>query len=67
MAANEAGPLYQGAFGRRDVENGPAMTSDTVFRIASMTKAITSVAAMQLVEEDGSVSTRRCPISASRP
>ena len=51
MAASEAGPLYQGAFGRRDVENGPAMTSDTVFRIASMTKAVTSVAAMQLVEE----------------
>src|SRR6185369_13324094 len=52
MAANEAGPLYyEGAFGRRDVANGPAMTPDTVFRIASMTKAITSVAAMQLVEE----------------
>ena len=27
------------------------MTLDTVFRIASMTKAVTSVAAMQLVEE----------------
>jgi CubicO group peptidase (beta-lactamase class C family) len=51
MAANEAGPLYEGAFGQRDTVNGPAMTSDTVFRIASMTKAITSVAAMQLVEE----------------
>jgi CubicO group peptidase (beta-lactamase class C family) len=51
VAAGEAGPLYEGAFGRRDVENGPAMTPDTVFRIASMTKAVTSVAAMQLVEE----------------
>src|SRR3954452_13365364 len=51
MAASEAGPLYEGAFGRRDVENGPAMTPDTVFRIASMTKVVTSVAAMQLVEE----------------
>jgi CubicO group peptidase (beta-lactamase class C family) len=51
MAASEAGPLYEGAFGLRDVANGPAMTLDTVFRIASMTKAITSVAAMQLVEE----------------
>jgi methyl acetate hydrolase len=51
MAASDAGPLYEGAFGRRDVENGPAMTLDTVFRIASMTKAVTSVAAMQLVEE----------------
>src|SRR3954470_4960755 len=51
MATSADGPLYEGAFGRRDVENGPAMTLDTVFRIASMTKAITSVAAMQLVEE----------------
>lgn len=51
MAVNEAGPLYEGAFGRRDVATGPAMTLDTVFRIASMTKAVTSVAAMQLVEE----------------
>jgi methyl acetate hydrolase len=51
MAASETGSLYEGAFGRRDVVNGPAMTPDTVFRIASMTKAVTSVAAMQLVEE----------------
>src|SRR3954468_3792493 len=51
MAASDAGPLYEGAFGRRDAESGAAMTTDTVFRIASMTKAVTSVAAMQLVEE----------------
>ena len=51
MAASEAGPVYQGAFGLRDLANGPAMTLDTVFRIASMTKAITCAAAMQLVEE----------------
>ena len=51
MAASATGPLYEGAFGQRDVANGPAMTPDTVFRIASMTKAVTSVAAMQLVEE----------------
>jgi methyl acetate hydrolase len=51
MAASAAGLLYQGAFGQRDVADGPAMTLDTVFRIASMTKAITSVAAMRLVEE----------------
>ena len=30
---------------------GPAMTLDTVFRIASMIKPVTSVAAMQLVEQ----------------
>ena len=51
MAATDDGPVYEGAFGVRDVGGGPAMTLDTVFRIASMTKAITCVAAMQLVEE----------------
>ena len=52
MAATESGTLYEGAFGQRDIVHGPAMTRDTVFRIASMTKAVTSVAAMQLVEQD---------------
>ena len=51
MAATDKGLLYAGAFGRRVLDNGPAMTLDTVFRIASMTKAVTSVAAMQLVEQ----------------
>ena len=51
MAATDDGIMYEGAFGLRDLENGPAMTRDTVFRIASMTKAVTSVAAMQLVEQ----------------
>lgn len=51
MAASDAGPIYEAAFGVRDLTSGPAMTLDTVFRIASMTKAITSVAAMRLVEE----------------
>jgi len=52
VAATESGTLYEGAFGQRDIVHGPAMTRDTVFRIASMTKAVTSVAAMQLVEQD---------------
>ena len=43
--------IYEGAFGMRDLDAGGTMTLDTVFRIASMTKAITSVAAMQLVEQ----------------
>jgi methyl acetate hydrolase len=51
MAATDNGILYEGAFGTRDLAKGPAMTRDTVFRIASMTKAVTSVAAMQLVEQ----------------
>src|SRR6516162_8206816 len=51
MAATDNGLLYEGVFGTRDLGKGSAMTRDTVFRIASMTKAVTSVAAMQLVEQ----------------
>jgi CubicO group peptidase (beta-lactamase class C family) len=51
MAATDADVLYEGAFGVRALDQPAAMTLDTVFRIASMTKAITSVAAMQLVEQ----------------
>jgi methyl acetate hydrolase len=51
VAADANGVIYEGAFGKRAVSGGAAMTTDTVFRIASMTKAITSVAAMQLVEQ----------------
>jgi methyl acetate hydrolase len=43
--------LYQGAFGVADVSTGRALTADALFRIASMTKPITSAAAMQLVEQ----------------
>jgi methyl acetate hydrolase len=50
MAATDKGILYEGAFGTRDLGKGPEMTLDTIFRLASMTKAVTSVAAMQLVE-----------------
>jgi CubicO group peptidase (beta-lactamase class C family) len=39
------------AFGKADVEAGRPMRTDTVFRIASQTKALTSVAVMMLVEE----------------
>ena len=51
MAATDKGVLYEGAFGVRALDQSAPMTVDTVFRIASMTKAITSVAAMQLVEQ----------------
>ena len=51
MAATDKGLLYEGAFGTRDLGKGPAMTLDSFFRIASMTKAVTCVAAMQLVEQ----------------
>jgi methyl acetate hydrolase len=43
--------LYQGAFGVADVSTEHALTSQALFRIASMTKPITSVAAMQLIEQ----------------
>ncbi|HEY1794640.1 MAG TPA: serine hydrolase domain-containing protein [Stellaceae bacterium] len=51
MAVDEGGLIYEGAFGQRALPGGAPMTMDTVFRIASMTKAITSVAALQLVEQ----------------
>lgn len=51
MAVDERGLIYDGAFGQRALPDGAPMTMDTVFRIASMTKAVTSVAALQLVEQ----------------
>jgi len=51
LAADDKGLIYEGAFGVRDLDTSGAMRLDTLFRIASMTKAITSVAAMQLVEQ----------------
>jgi CubicO group peptidase (beta-lactamase class C family) len=43
--------LYQGAFGVADVATGRPLTADALFRIASMTKAVTSLALMQLIEQ----------------
>lgn len=43
--------VYEKAFGWADKEAGRRMTTDTIFRIASQTKALTSTAVMQLVEE----------------
>jgi CubicO group peptidase (beta-lactamase class C family) len=43
--------LYEGAFGQRTLGAEAAMTTDTVGWIASMTKAITGAACMQLVEQ----------------
>jgi methyl acetate hydrolase len=50
MAANEQSVVYQGAFGYRDMATASRMSTDTIFRIASMVKLLTSVAALQLVE-----------------
>jgi CubicO group peptidase (beta-lactamase class C family) len=51
MAATRDRVLYQGAFGKAEVGRERPMTADALFRVASMTKAVTSVAAMQLYEQ----------------
>ncbi len=43
-------PVYFKCFGKRDVEKGTPMTADAIFPIHSVTKTITSVAAMMLVD-----------------
>lgn len=43
-------PVYFKTFGKRDVETGAPMTADTIFPLHSITKTITSVAAMMLVD-----------------
>ena len=43
-------PVYFKSFGKRDVDTGVPMTTDTIFPIHSVTKTITSVAAMMLVD-----------------
>jgi len=50
MVATADQVTYQGASGKRDTIKNIPMTLDSIFRIASMTKPITSVAVMQLVE-----------------
>src|SRR5829696_9837703 len=52
MAATEHSVIYQGAFGARSMGTAARMSADTIFSIASMTKLLTSVAALQLVERD---------------
>jgi len=51
MAANGKDVIYQGAFGKRDLGKDDPMAADSIFWIASMTKAVTTAGAMQLVEQ----------------
>jgi CubicO group peptidase (beta-lactamase class C family) len=51
LLARKGEVVHETVLGARDVERGTALTSDTVFRIYSMTKPVTSVALMSLVEE----------------
>jgi CubicO group peptidase (beta-lactamase class C family) len=51
LVLRDGNPVYERAFGWRDKEAGRRMTPDSIFRIASQTKALTSVAILSLVEE----------------
>ena len=51
LITDHKGIIYQGAFGVADVSTGRPLAADSLFRIASMTKPITSAALMQLVEQ----------------
>ncbi len=51
LVARHGKVAYLEAVGKQDVESGAAMSPATIFRIASMTKPITSTAAMILAEE----------------
>jgi methyl acetate hydrolase len=50
VAGDRDGVSYEGAFGGLSVDGDEPARADTMMRLASMTKAITSVAALQLIE-----------------
>jgi CubicO group peptidase (beta-lactamase class C family) len=54
MIAREGKVVYAQAFGERDRESHATMQEDAVFRIASQTKALVSVATM-ILQEDGAL------------
>src|SRR5688572_22554631 len=51
LVLRDGKPVYEHAVGWRDKEAGQKMTPDTLFRIASQSKALTSVAILSLMEE----------------
>jgi methyl acetate hydrolase len=51
MAATDKGILYEKGFGTAAIGGSAPVTADTLFWIASMTKAVTATACMQLVEQ----------------
>src|SRR6478735_8664664 len=51
LVLRDGKPVYERAVGWSDKEAGRKMTMDTEFRIASQSKALTSVAILQLMEE----------------
>ena len=53
VAGNRDGVLYEGAFGVLDINGDAPARPETMFALASMTKAFTSAAALQLIEQGG--------------
>jgi len=51
LVARNGKIVYHRAFGSADLASGEAMSTDSIFRIASMTKAVTSVGVMMLYEQ----------------
>ncbi len=65
MAADDTGPIYEGAAGKRAVDAVDPITPDTMLRIASMTKMVTTSAALQL-HDRGSLDLD-APVDTYRP
>ena len=51
MVVDRKQTLYLNAFGQQDVAGNKPMRTDTIFRIASMTKPVTAIAALMLIDE----------------
>src|SRR5258707_8643783 len=51
LVVNRDSVLFLDGAGKRDVANNAPIATDTIFRIASMTKPITSLGVMMLYEE----------------
>lgn len=52
MIVKDGAIVYNQAIGMADIEKGEAMETDHIFRLASMTKPVTSVAVLMLAEWD---------------
>jgi CubicO group peptidase (beta-lactamase class C family) len=51
FVARHGRPAYRESFGHADLQNRSSMTTDTIFRLYSMTKPVTAVALLMLYEE----------------
>jgi methyl acetate hydrolase len=65
LAAGHGGVIYEGAAGRRAADAEDPITPDTMLRIASMTKMVTTTAALQLRERG--MLDLDAPVAAYRP